>query len=348
VTRHWRLSVVVASLGVPALAIGVIVAAIHGTGTTTTSAAGVGNDPRKPSAVLSPESTAAVAGGDFPDPFVLSTDQGYLGFASNTNTFNIPVLRSSDLRHWVPVGDALPKLPSWAVQNTGFLHLTWSPSILARPGRYVLYYTAGVDPPGVECISRAVAAQPQGPYLDDSTRPFLCQSGLGGDIDPSSFVDADGTPYLVWKSDGNCCGKPTTLFAQQLTDDGLSLTGSAIPLVRNNQLWEGAVIESPAIVRSGKLYYVFYSANDWNSAHYAIGYSVCASPLGPCAKPLNHAVFTSQGLASGPGGEQFFTDRDGQPWMVFHAWTPPDIGYPDGARTLHLLPVTFVAGTPQF
>ena len=31
-------------------------------------------------------------------------------------------------------------------------------------------------------------------------------------------------------------------------------------------------------------YYLFYSANWWESSSYGIGYAVCSSPAGPCTK----------------------------------------------------------------
>ena len=66
----------------------------------------------------------------------------------------------------------------------------------------MLYYTAQLVNGGPQCISAAVASQPQGPFIDTSAGPFACQPTLGGSIDPSPFVNADGTPYLVWKSTG--------------------------------------------------------------------------------------------------------------------------------------------------
>ena len=112
------------------------------------------------------------------------------------------------------MGDALPHEPGWAAPNA-----TWAPSVLQRGSTFVLYYSAVYTPTGQQCISEAVATQPQGPYVDNSTLPLMCQTALGGSIDPTPFVDANGTPYLVWKSQGGS-GQPPTLWSQQLTADG--------------------------------------------------------------------------------------------------------------------------------
>jgi hypothetical protein len=50
---------------------------------------------------------------------------------------------------------------------------------------------------------------------------------------------------------------------------------------------------------------------------------------------------------AGPGGQTPFQDTSGAWFMSFHAWTEPDIGYPDGARSLHILPLTFTDGMPK-
>jgi hypothetical protein len=48
----------------------------------------------------------------------------------------VQVARSTDLAAWSDLADALPSLPAWVGVNE---ILTWAPSVLARPGGYVLY-----------------------------------------------------------------------------------------------------------------------------------------------------------------------------------------------------------------
>jgi hypothetical protein len=107
---------------------------------------------------------------DFPDPFVLTVGGTYYAYATNSVEGNIQIIQSSDLTHWTAVGNALPNLPSWAAPNH-----TWAPAVLPVGGQYVLYYTAQLAQGGPQCISAAVAAQPQGPFIDTSTGPFACQ-----------------------------------------------------------------------------------------------------------------------------------------------------------------------------
>jgi beta-xylosidase len=282
---------------------------------------------------------------DFPDPFILRVGNTYFAYATNASGYNVPALRSKyGFTQWERVGDALRRLPDWAAWHK---NLTWAPSVLARGDRYVLYYTARAIKQDKQCISRAVADQPEGPYTDESEGPMICQVGEGGSIDPSPFVDQDGTPYLLWKSDGNCCGLRTYIYIQQLAEDGLSLVGEPVRLIFNNQSWEVPLVEGPSMLRVDRKYYLFYSANWYESDRYAIGYAVCESPLGPCEKPLDRPLVKSDDKFKGPGGQEFFEDEQGSLWVVFHSWTAPYTFYPEGKRSMHIAPARIVDGEPQ-
>ncbi len=148
---------------------------------------------------------------DFPDPFVLRVGNLYVAYATNSTEGNIQIIDSTDLVHWSAVGNALPNLPAWAEPGG-----TWAPSVLQVGGTFVLYYVAMVaGARDEECISVATATSPEGPFVDNSVAPLVCQSCLNGSIDPSPFVDATGTPYLEWKSNGGA-GHPATIWSAQL------------------------------------------------------------------------------------------------------------------------------------
>ncbi len=277
---------------------------------------------------------------NFGDPFVLSAADGYWAYATNGGGGNVQLVRSLDLRTWQWVGDALPTLPSWATP-----HRTWAPSVLRRGDRFVLYYTATERASGRQCISAATAGHPRGPFVDRSARPFLCQRQLGGSIDPSPFVAADGRSYLVWKSDGEAVGGRAHLWSQPLAPDGLSLTGRPSPLLGPDQAWERRTVEGPSMVQDGDDHYLLYSANSWNTRDYAVGFARCATPTGPCRKPTDGPILRAHGSIAGPGGQEVLRDRHGQLWLTFHAWTEPYIGYPN-RRTLRFLRLGFGFGRP--
>ncbi len=168
----------------------------------------------------------------------------------------------------------------------------------------------------------------------------------GGSIDPSPFTDRDGTRYLYWKNDGNCCGQATYLYVQRLSSDGLRLEGEAKALLHNTELWEGNLIEAPTVYRRGDKYYLFFSAADYGNDTYAVGYAYGSSPVGPFTKWKRNPVLKSLGRVAGPGHQCIITDSAGTPWMLYHAWEAGNTGYPNGRRNLRLDRLSFKDGVP--
>ncbi len=278
---------------------------------------------------------------DFPDPFVLRVGSVYYAYATNSAGGNIQIIESSDLVHWTALGNALPSLPHWAAPDA-----TWAPAVLAAGNGYVLYYSAVVAGPGggEQCISAATSPQPEGPFTDRSAAPLVCQPALGGSIDPSPFVSAGGVTYLTWKSNGNG-SSPAEIWAQQLSASGLAVVGAGpAPLLTPNLGWEAGVVEAPDMVVVGGRYVLFFSGNDWDSAHYAVGAAQCSGPLGPCA-PWSGPVLGNEGDVVGPGGESVFFDASGAPYMAFHAWSPGAVGYPH-SRELYIRPLDLSGQEP--
>lgn len=277
---------------------------------------------------------------DFADPFVLGTPSGWYGYSTNGGGGHVQLIRSTDLRRWEWLGEALPALPGWADRNR-----TWAPSVLARPGGYVLYYTARHRDSGHQCLSVATSPNPGGPFVDTSAAPFLCQHELGGSIDPSPVLDAFGRPFLLWKSEDETVGGRAGLWSAPLTEDGRGLAGSPVRLLTADRRWEGRTIEGPSMARVGSGYSLFYSGNAWNSGEYGIGHATCAGPQGPCLRTSDRPVLTALGRAAGTGGPEVLR-VDGRLHLAFHAWTAPDVGYPN-RRKLHLRAVEFdAAGRP--
>lgn len=276
--------------------------------------AGAGGDPTP-----APEGyTNPVLNHDFPDPDVLRVGDVFFAYATNSGGVNIQVARSTDLVRWEMLPDALPRLPSWAAQEFGF---AWAPEVTTFDGeQFVLYHVARYL--GVQCIGVAVSPSPEGPFEPVSEAPLVCQTAQGGSIDPATFVDDDGTPYLLWKNDGNALGGKTWIYIQPLAPDGLRLLGEPVPLLERDQRWEGRLIEAPTLWKRDGRYYLFYSANDYASPSYAVGYAVAGSILGPYTKPGREPLLKSnlrEGVV-GPGGQDLIRLADGSEWMFYHGW----------------------------
>jgi beta-xylosidase len=211
-------------------------------------------------------------------------------------------------------------------------------------GTFVLYYAAHVAGTADECISVATSSQPQGPFHDTSTAPLECQKSLGGSIDPASFIDTNGTQYLVWKSGGPDTSK---IWSQPLVPSGTSFVpgSNPTPLLVPDQSWEAGTVEAPDLFTTGGRYFLFYAGNDWNGANYAIGVATCTGPLGPCSDASPNPILTSGSGIAGPGGESVFADSAGNFWIAFHAWLPGAVGFPN-SRELYLRRLNFSGAVP--
>ena len=284
---------------------------------------------------------------NFPDPFVARFADGFLAYATGNQTgggqMNVQVVRSSDLTRWSAPAEALPadRLPAWVDRAHPQV---WAPELLALNGRYVLYFNARhstltrtegpAEAPTVRqrhCIGAAVASRPEGPFtgIDE---PLVCADFPDGVIDAGIFRDGDSL-YLLYKDDGNCCGRGTAIYSQGLSSDGLVTLGPRHRLVANNDSpeahddWEWRVVEAPTMVRRGGAYYLFYSGNFFGNRNYSVAYLTCASPRGPCRDNGDNPL-----LRSHPGspligpGHQSLLDEGGRTYLFFHAWNAD----PDG------------------
>ena len=149
----------------------------------------------------------------------------------------------------------------------------------------------------------AVAAgdEPVGPFVDRSITPLICDADPGGSFDPQPFVDSDGRPYLLWKSEGGLGGVPSRIWVRELRADGLSFVEgtTAVVLLAPSEGWEGDIVENPSMIRWHGQLWLLYSANAWRSRDYATGYARCRSVLGPCNKSPNPLLARAE-LSWGP------------------------------------------------
>ena len=210
---------------------------------------------------------------------------------------------------------------------------------------YVMYYAADFGTSGEECISAAVATNPEGPFVDNSDFPIVCQLNLGGSIDPSPFIDPTAGIFLDWKSEG-AGGQPPTIWAQQLNGTGTQVVGtSPTAELQPSQSWEEGVVERPHMFWLDGKRYLFYSGGGWNTTGYAIGLAECPGPMSPCTRIFDHPLFATLGEIEGPGGGYAFWSSASSAEIAFAAWLPNEIGYPH-SRVLFVRPLRIVEGVP--
>ncbi|MBL8267352.1 glycoside hydrolase family 43 protein [Steroidobacter sp.] len=289
---------------------------------------------------------------NFPDPFLLEADGRFYAYATNSGGVRVQVSSSDDLQHWSAPTEGLMRLPAWVNPNKSDV---WAPEVLRIDSRYVLYFSARsanvTRPDGVGrlCIGTAVSARPDRDFVPQDT-PLICDEFPEGVIDVSPFRDGDRR-YLYYKNDGNCCGRTTWILARELDATGLATVGETTRLgVSNDQPWEGKVIEAPTMLERDGAYYLFYSANAYDKADYAVGYARCDGPLGPCKDASTQPMLRTPAKSVnwfGPGHQSILRVR-GRLVMAYHAWNVLPDGQRDRCRAMHIDELKWTAAGEPF
>lgn len=135
-----------------------------------------------------------------------------------------------------------------------------------------------------------------------------------------------------------------------MTPDGLGLVGEPTRLVRNDNAWEGRVVEAPTMLKHDDKYYLFFSGNDYAGPPYAVGYATCDSPVGPCEdapeNPILESKMDKPPLVVGPGHQTVFQVGD-QTWIAYHAWEVGSNGLRGGRRFMYLDKIDWKDGKPD-
>jgi beta-xylosidase len=311
------------------------------------------------------------------DPMALrNSSSDYYSYRTGTN---FPVLHSTDLVSWRPVGNALASKPTWVVAS-GDWH-PWSPSVI-RASRscpstksracYYLFYTGLTDRygPNTHCVAVATSTTPAGPFKDrgplpaaggardQSGRPLGCGDDAGySNIDPAPFVDSDGRAYLYLTTNRRCetpspgleCPMSVTISVIPLASNLISAAGPRKPLISGAAgTWEqegtqAPKVEGPWMVKKAATYYLFYSGGDYRRT-YGMGYATASSPLGassdaPFTKAAANPVLRQTASVLSPGGGSLTTGPRGGDWLLYHG-RAGDYSQP---RTLRIDPVSWNA-----
>ena len=142
-----------------------------------------------------------------------------------------------------------------------------------------------------------------------------------------------GKLVLIWKSDDNSIGQhPTHIWAQSLAADGLSLAAGSGPslLLTESAAWQAPAIEGPTMYRTRSTYYLFYGANNYDTASSGIGYATAPTLFHTFTDhSLNGPWLGTTANAQGPQGPMIFKDAFGTTRMAFAAWYGI-VGYENG------------------
>lgn len=232
--------------------------------------------------------------------------------------FNMPewlVFSSDDMRNWQAHGPVMaPTDFTWAARDA------WASEVVEKDGRFYFYVAVEHDEthPG-KAIGVAVSDNPTGPFVDARGSALVTNDMTPeaehswDDIDPTAFIDDDGTAWLMW---GN-----GTLYQARLASNMTELAGP-IRTLEVEHFEEG-----PWLHKRGDWYYLTYAGidpavSDQEQIHYAMSRSI----EGP---------WEYQGMLTGPAENSFtihpgIVEFQGQ-WYFFYHNATLQIGEREGA-----------------
>ena len=267
--------------------------------------------------------------GFFPDPSVIRVGDDYYMVNSSFQYFPaIPISHSRDMVHWHIIGHAITN-PEWLdISDIRDSHGIWAPDIEYVDGKYYIYVTLRLNADGKRdnnVMRRQlvmVSDKPEGPY----SKPVCLEVD---DIDPSLFVDDDGSRYMIIAKAAQ---------AVPLTADGLAVAGPA------KTAWEGTgerCSEGPHIMKKDGYYYAIVAEGGTGYGH-GINVGRSKNFYGPYeCSPYNPVMRQKDPTApiQRAGHGKLVQDQNGQWWCYYLCGRPNEGNYTTVGRESALDPV---------
>lgn len=259
------------------------------------------------------------------DPTVIRTEEGFYLYATQTNSYWIPIYFSKDLVNWEfkrsAFRNATKPKPDVLPGGGAF----WAPEIRYINGKYVLYFSwAKWGDGSISYTAVATSDSPVGDFLN--AKPLLITDDFGSNCIDQFYYEEDGKKYMF-------VGSFNGIYVTELTDDGLSVKRDADgKLVLKKQVC-GRAFEGTNIYKKGKYYYLFASINnccDGINSRYKVVAGRSEKLLGPYVDRKGKDMLdNSWELVLEGDGETFFgpghnsiiiPDDAGTDWMIYHSY----------------------------
>ncbi len=277
------------------------------------------------------------------DPSVVRVDSTYYIYGSN-NHLRAPVTRTTDIGRSYSLqaknqltSNAMPARPAWAGSSNPIQ--LWAPTVHRFGNTWVMYFSMDrqnpPQPNNPQCLGRATASSPMGPFTPDPSPAHCGLRGTGGALDPQFYVDKHGRAGLL------AAFGDTESPIHHLSLDGAGrIVGSATPILARQHGWEYHFIENPAMVYDWTRdnYLLTYSAGRWWEGRYSTGIARCSTPAGPCTSDPSGPWVSSGAGRTGPGGLSFFTDTTGQTHGIFSTFAA-GFETQNGGRSASIMPL---------
>lgn len=272
----------------------------------------------------------------FADPTVYYCENGifYLTGTRNVEPFGFIMLESKDLKNWKLSSSVPEKMILKKGENTYGSQGFWAPQIIKENGKYYMTYSAN------EQIVLATSDTINGLYTQKNIEPI---DSSEKNIDSYIFKDDDGKYYLyhVRFNNGNYIW-----VAEFDLKKGKIKEKTLKRCFAQTQPWEktpaynsAPIMEGPTVIKMDGIYYMFYSANHFESIDYAVGYATADSPYGPWEKyagnPIIHRSIVGE---NGSGHGDLFFDGNKNPYYVYHVHNSDSTVIP---RKTRIIPLAF-------
>lgn len=250
--------------------------------------------------------------GWYADPDAIIADGSYWIYPTSSLPYGdqlyFDAYSSPDLVHWTQHPHVL---------DTGAIawvkKALWAPSVIAKSGKYYLFFAANDihDDKEIGGIGVAAADRPAGPFHDLIGKPLIGTFHDGAQpIDPSAFRDKDGTYYLLY-------GGWKHLKVARLSDDFKSFEPLPDGSLFKN-ITPAHYVEGPVMFLRHGTYYLMWSEGDWVGAGYSVAYAMADSPLGPFTR-IGKIMQSNPKVATGTGGNTIIhVAKDHRWYIVYH------------------------------
>lgn len=259
------------------------------------------------------------------DPTVIRTEEGFYLYATQTNSYWIPIYFSKDLVNWEfkrsAFRNATKPKPDVLPGGGAF----WAPEIRYINGKYVLYFSwAKWGDGSISYTAVATSDSPVGDFLN--AKPLLITDDFGSNCIDQFYYEEDKKKYMF-------VGSFNGIYVTELTDDGLAVKrGTDGKPVLKKQVC-GRAFEGTNIYKKGKYYYLFASINnccDGINSRYKVVVGRSENLLGPYVDRKGKDMLdNSWELVLEGDGETFFgpghnsiiiQDDAGTDWMIYHSY----------------------------
>lgn len=261
--------------------------------------------------------------GFHPDPSIVRVGDDFYMVNSTFQFFPaIVISHSKDLVHWEYIGHGINRSEDIPLRDLPDSFGIWAPDISYVDGMFYIMATLRLHGAGrVNVIVKS--ERPEGPY---SKPVVLNEIGL----DPSHFVDDDGSRYMVYGGGG--------AWIHKLNGDSTATVGEA------KLLWEGtgrASPEGPHILKKDGYYYVILAEGGTEYGH-CVTVARSKELYGtyePCPFNPVHTQTDRSAVIQRAGHGKLVQTQAGDWWIVHLGGRPLKGGFCSLGRETYLEPV---------